>query len=131
LEPHQISNFPTSGPVAGMVGVVIGFSTPYVNVVRFQDRLVLNNGFHRLYALHEFGVTHAPCAILKLTHREELSLVAGADLQQEPDAYFESPRPPLLRDYFDPKLYRITWLPPKSRHVQVHFSIRVVDMPRD
>ena len=131
FEPHQISNFPTSGPIAGLIGVVVGFSTPYLNAIEYRGRLVLNNGFHRVYALRELGATHVPCAILKLESLEELSVVAATDLARDPQAFLEAPRPPLLRDYFDPRVCRVVWLPARSRQVQVQFSIRVVDMPRD
>ena len=37
-------------------------------VYRVGRRLILANGFHRLYALRALGVTHAPVLVLQVTH---------------------------------------------------------------
>ena len=64
------------------MGLVVGFSSNYLNVVAAEGRLVLNNGYHRVYALRERGVTHVPCVMQRVTRREELELVGTGALRR-------------------------------------------------
>lgn len=131
LRPEELPNFQPLGPIAGVVGLVVGYGSNYINVISSEGRLVLNNGYHRTYALRDLGVTHVPCVIQKVTRREELAVVAGTALRRHPDLYLSAPRPPLLKDLFDVRLSRTLFLPPKARQVRVSFSIEEVSVPSD
>ncbi len=117
------------GPVTGVLGIVLGYGSNLLNVLALEGRLVLGNGSHRAYALREHGVTHVPCIVQKLTRREELELVATTDLQQHPDHFLRSARPPMLKDYFDPALRMIVPVARKNRMVRVSFGIETIDVP--
>jgi hypothetical protein len=123
LRPEQLSAYDAPGPVAGVIGVVVGFGSNFLNVIAAEGRLVLNNGNHRAYALRELGVTHAPCVVQEVTRREELKVVGGGRLRRDPDRYLRGPRPPMLKDFFDPLVSRRVRLVKKTRHVRVRFTV--------
>jgi hypothetical protein len=64
-----------------------------------------------------------------VTRHEELELVAGGDFQQNPDRYLKATRPPLLKDYFDPKLRKMVSVPRKQRLVRIQFAVEQNDVP--
>ena len=123
LRPEQLAGYDAPGPVAGVVALAVGFGANFLNVISAEGRLVLNNGNHRAYALGELGITHAPCVVQEVTRRDELKLVGGGRFRRDPDKYLRGPRPPLLRDFFDPLLSRKVRLARKTRHVRVSFMI--------
>jgi hypothetical protein len=127
--PQALTGLESAGRPVALIGLVVGYGSNLLNAFWLEDRLVLNNGSHRAYALREHGVTHAPCIIQKLTRRDELELVTNADVAQNPDRYFKAPRPPVLKDYFDPKLRQIIAVARKQRTVQITFGIDVSDVP--
>jgi len=129
LGSHQIAGYQPTGPVSGVIGLVVGFGSNFLNVIYAEDRLVLNNGSHRAYALREMGLTQAPCIIQYVSRREELKVIAGNDLQQNPELYLKAPRPPLLKDYFDPKLRKLVMVPRKLRQIKVTFGVEQIDVP--
>jgi hypothetical protein len=79
--------------------------------------------------LRSAGVTHAPCLIQTLTRRDELDVVGVQELNEKPDAFLADPRPPLLKDYFDPQLRMIVHVPSKNRQVRVVLQSEQVDVP--
>ena len=123
IRPEQLTGYDAPGPVAGVIGLVVGFGSNFLNVISAEGKLVLNNGHHRAYALRELGVTHAPCVVQDVTRREELKVVGGGRLRRDPDRYLSGPRPPMLRDFFDPALSRRVRLVKKTRHVRVRFTV--------
>jgi hypothetical protein len=131
LRPDQIPNHDSTGPVAGIVAVFVGYGPNYLSVVSAEGRLILNNASHRAYALRDLGVTHAPCVIQRVTRREDLNVVAGMNcpLAQNPDTYLKEPRPPVLKDYFDPKLRKVVRLAPKARQIRIGIGAETSDIP--
>jgi hypothetical protein len=128
-QPEQLTQYQPSGPLAGVIGLPVGYGSNYFNAISVEGRLILNNGSHRAYALRELGLTHAPCVIQKVTRREELTVIAHKALLQHQDLYISQPRPPVLKDYFDPKLRKLIRIAPKARHVRVSFGIEQIDLP--
>jgi len=130
LSPDQIQRHRSSGPIAGVVAAFIGYGTNYLSAISAEGRIVLNNASHRAYALRDIGVTHAPCLIQKVTRREELNVVAGGSaLAQNPDVYLKEARPPVLKDYFDPKLRKVVRLASKARQIRIVVIPEVSDIP--
>jgi hypothetical protein len=130
LAPNQVTDYRPFGPVAGVVGLVIGFGSGYLNVISCEGRLVLNNGYHRAYALRELGLSHVPAVVQEVRRADEVGAAGGTAFRRNPDYYLRSPRPPVLKDYFDPELRKIVQLVPTARHVRVRFTIEEVDLPR-
>jgi hypothetical protein len=129
LQPEQISGYRRIGPVAGVIGLVVGYGSNYLTVIAADGRLLLHNGNHRACALRDLGVTHAPCLIQRLTRREELNAVAPSAVRRNPDFYLKAPRPPVLKDYFDPKLCRVVNMAMTTKEVRVRYSVEQLDMP--
>lgn len=126
LRPEQISGYENYGPMAGMVGLAVGFGSNFLNVIHDGDnnRLLLHNGYHRACALRALGITHAPCIIQTVTRRDELDISAHSDVAKSPGYYFNSPRPPLLKDYFDPKIRKVLPVKKMVRMVEVNFDVK-------
>jgi hypothetical protein len=129
LRPDQVVGHQSYGPVAWVVGLVVGYGSNYLNVIAAEGRMVLNNGNHRAYALRALGVTHVPCVIQRVESRDELKVVAATHLRRNPDAYLTSRRPPLVKDYFDPELCRIVRLGTTRREVRVSYNTEEMNIP--
>jgi hypothetical protein len=128
LKPEQVPGIQSHGPILGIVGVVVGYGSNYLNVISAEGRLVLHNGSHRAYALRDLGFTHVPCVIQKASSRQELSSVAAGALLKNPDYYLKEPRPPVLKDFFNPRLRELLRLSPIERHVKVRFAVETYDV---
>ncbi|HLG28488.1 MAG TPA: hypothetical protein VI423_11970 [Paenisporosarcina sp.] len=128
LTKEQITGYTSDGVVAGVIALFVGYGSNYLNAISVNNRLILNNGSHRAYTLRDMGVTHVPCVIQKVTRGEELELL-GPQIVQTVQLYQANLRPPLLKDFFDPKLRKIIHLSLKARHVQVSYGLNQIDLP--
>jgi len=129
LQAGQIGNYVPHGRLAAAAGLMVGYGSNLLNAIHVEGRLVLNNGSHRAYALREAGLAYAPCLVQTLSRREELEVVASGEFQQNPDRYLKTPRPSVLKDYFDPQLRKIASVARKVRQVKVSFGVEVLDVP--
>jgi hypothetical protein len=129
VSPDELSGHQFSGPLAGVFGVAVGYGSNFLNAISCDRRLVLNNGFHRAYALRALGVTHVPCVVQRLTSRADLEFVGRAPIRRDADIFFDLPRPPVIKDFFDPTLCRRVTRPRKTRQVRVTFSVEELDVP--
>jgi hypothetical protein len=126
LEQGQLENYKAFGPVAGVLALVVGFSCNFMNAVRDDDsgRLVLHNGYHRACALLEAGVRYAPCVVQTVTSRDELDIVAKAGVAADPGYYFNAPRPPLLKDFVDPRIRKVLPVKRMNRVIEISYEVR-------
>lgn len=104
LEPRRIQGLGGFGPAACVLALPVGFGSNFLSVVESDGRLLLQNGYHRAYALLAAGITHAPAIIQTVTRLDELRLAAGEDVCEDPAFYFRAARPPLMKDFLDPRL---------------------------
>lgn len=112
----------TTGPVAAALAVPIAFGANFMSAIRSDDRLLLHNGYHRAYALRAAGVRYAPCIVQTVTRRDELKLIADTRVASDPAFYFRAARPPMLRDFFDPKLAKQLTVHPIRTVIDVRFT---------
>jgi len=70
------------------------------------------------------GFTHAWCVVETVTRKDELRLTADEDVIADPEFYFAARRPPLLKDFFDPRLARHFRARRSEFVVEVEISIR-------
>lgn len=126
LRPDQISDHVSSGPISGVVGLVIGYGSNFLTAVRQGEdgRMVLHNGYHRAYAMRALGITHAPCIVRTVRRDDELEIAAGRKVARDPDFYFKSARPPLLKDFFDPKICKLHQVYKMLKTIEVEFEVR-------
>jgi hypothetical protein len=124
LKPGQVDGYASFGPIGGIVGLVAGFGSNFLNVISDGNRLLLSNGYHRAYALRSLGITHAPCVIEHVTRKDELALVAHEDVVEDPAFFFRAARPPLLKDFFDPQIATVFETHKIVRIVEFSFEVR-------
>lgn len=124
LRPNQITGYERFGPVSGVLGLFVGYGSNFLSVIRSEDRMVLHNGYHRAVALRMAGITHAPCVIQTVTRRDELELTAASAVADDAAFYFRAQRPPLLKDFFDPRLRTILRTRRAERFVEVSIEIK-------
>jgi len=128
LRAQQVTDYAPQGPIVGIVALMVGYGSNYLNAVHVENRLVLNNGSHRAFALREAGVRQVPCIVQHITRRDELEVVIPL-LHQRPELYLTPPRPPVLKDYFDPQLRKLVSVPRRLRHVRITFVVEQLDLP--
>jgi hypothetical protein len=124
LRASQVNGYVPFGAVAGIVGLVVGFGSNFLNAVQVGQRMLLNNGYHRAVALRGLGITHAPCIIQTAATIDELQISVKTRVADDPEFYFESARPPLLRDFFDPRIYALLPVRKRMRQIEVSFETK-------
>jgi len=129
LQPHNIVDYPPPGNLAGVIGIAVGFGSNFLNVICAENRLILNNGSHRAYALRKMGVTHVPCIIQHASSREKLDVLAATEVMERPDYYLKHPRPSMFKDYFDPKLHKVLHVRRQLKQITVKFEVDDVYVP--
>jgi hypothetical protein len=129
LQAGNITDYPPPGNLAGVVGLAVGFGSNFLNAIYAENRLILNNGSHRAYALRKMGVTHVPCIVQHVSSREKLDVVAASEVMDKPDYYLKHPRPSMLRDYFNPKLHKVMAVHRQLRQITVKFEVDAAYVP--
>ena len=124
MGPRELDSFTTSGPIAGGIALLVGFGCNFMSVVRSEGRMVLHNGYHRACALRALGITHAPAVIQDVTRKDELRVAASETVNEDPAFYFRSPRPPLLKDFFDSRIAKRLLVRPIHTCVEIEFKMR-------
>jgi len=129
LQGDQIKDYPTRDKFVGIVGIAVGLGSNFLNAIYADNRLILNNGSHRAYALRMLGVTHVPCIIQHASSPDEVEAVAAAEVRKNPDPYLKHPRPSMLRDYFDPRLHLVMPVYRRLRQVTIRFEVEENAVP--
>jgi hypothetical protein len=129
LRPEQISGYHPVGPIAGVIALVVGFGSNYLNVIRANDRYILNNGNHRACALYQAGYRKVPCVVQTIVQAAEFSAHVPRVIQRNPDFYLSEPRPPLIADYFDSVLSREFPIGLTGKEVRISYKIDEKDIP--
>lgn len=124
LGSDQLGNIGSYGPIAGVVGLIVGFGSNFLTAIRSDNRMVLHNGYHRAYALRALGITHAPCIVQTVTRTDELRVVASEAVSDHPEFYFRAARPPMLRDFFNPDLVKRLDVRRAEKVIEVEFKMR-------
>ncbi len=124
LNPDQVLAYDTFGPISGMVGLGVGFGSNFLTGILADDRVLLHNGYHRAHALRSMGITHAPCILQSVTRLDELEVAAKSEVTEDPNYYFGTPRPPLLKDFFDPHIRKEFEIYKTVKKVEVTIGIQ-------
>lgn len=124
LDPVEVRQADVMGHPQAIVALSIGFSANLLNGVRYNGRVAINNGHHRALALRQMGFTHAPCLIQPCTSLDDLGQAATREINDNVDLYFHAPRPPLLRDFDNPRLTLTLKAPRMQRVVTVRVDVQ-------
>lgn len=128
LQQGQVREFQVGGTLNSIVGVAVGYGSNVLQATRYKGRLLLGNGSHRAYALRAAGKRRVPCLVQEATLEEEVKMTFPS-IAEDLGTYFDIPRPPMLKDYFEPKLTRIVQVPRKLRQVRVLLQVEQSDVP--
>ena len=112
------------GPVHSALALPIGFGSNVLSGVSSRGRVVLQNGHNRAYALLAAGHRHAYCVVEDVTCKDELAVAGGGTVNADPEFFFAAARPPLLRDYLDPRFAKTLQTKPIFCEIEVELQIR-------
>lgn len=121
---EELSGVTGSGPIAAVVGLPVGFGSNFLSGIRSGKRILLQNGYHRAYSLRRAGFSHAYCIVEDVTRKDELKLTVDEEVAEDPEFYFAARRPPLLKDFFDPRLTAELEVLPMETVVEVEIRVR-------
>lgn len=124
LKAENIVDSSISGGLVALIGQSVGFGSNLLNAFYVENRLILNNGSHRAYALRDMGVTHVPCIVRHVSTRDELDVVGASAILRRPDHFLKKPRPSMLKDYFNPKLRKVLPVHKRLKQVTVRISVK-------
>jgi hypothetical protein len=124
LRDLALGEFSLSGPAAAHFGISVGFGSNFLSAIRSGSRVVLQNGYHRAHALRSAGLTHAWCVVEEVTRKDELRLSATEEVLADPAFYFLAKRPPILRDFFDPRIAEEVLTKPTDCLVEIEINVR-------
>lgn len=124
--PEDLLLAESGGLPSNAVVALVGYGCSSINVFKVGQRLILNNGFHRVYALRALGVTDVP-VVVQHVHNPSLELPARiADL---PSHYLvHEKRPVLLKDFFEPGLAVAVKVPERIRVIKVSVNYSQYDV---
>ena len=88
-------------------GFVVGVSTSFLQVARFQNRYFLRDGYHRAFGLLRRGIHIVPALTRDLGPTEELGVPSG----MLPQGAYLGARPPMLSDFLDDEVAADVSLP--------------------
>jgi hypothetical protein len=113
-------------PLAAIV-LLVGLGSSAMNVLAYRNRFILNNGFHRAYALRSLGVTHIPVVIQRVTNPQIEMAPVVADLPSE--YLLGAARPALMKDFLNPKLTKQLKVKAWNKVVQVQWVAQQFSIP--
>jgi hypothetical protein len=122
LHPNAVRGYDIPGRATKVLALFVGYGVNLLCALRMQGRLILINGTHRAHLLCELGVRRLPCLVREVACDEDLDLIGASEIKQSLPVYLRAPRPPLLKDFFDPLICKIIPVASASRlvHVQVN-----------
>jgi hypothetical protein len=124
IEGEALAALGADGPVRALLGLPLGFGSNFMSAVASGRRIALQNGYHRAVALRRAGFTHAPCILEEVTRKDELRLGGDEELNADPEFYFAAPRPPMLKDFFDPRIAKPLSVRPMETRIEVEIAVR-------
>ncbi len=126
LSEADLAVSPSGQPVETMT-LFVGFGAAPLNAYMAGNRVVLANGFHRVAALRGEGVTHVPMVVQKAV---KVELDFPEQIMAQPRAYLlQSPRPVLIKDFFDDDLTVELRLKPRKKAVKVVWRVEETFIP--
>jgi hypothetical protein len=121
ITKDDISVAHAGGKPAEATVLLVGFGADPINAFHVGSRVVLNNGFHRVFALRSKGIAKIPIVLQE---------VVNADIEF-PDSLIglsrvyllQSARPVLIKDFFDHELVTEVRLKPRRKVVKVSWGV--------
>ncbi len=131
ISPALAPGHQTIGTIGGLLALSVGYGSNFLSLIQYGNRYVLHNGHHRAYALRSLGITHAPCVVQTVTRADELRMVAARAVADDPAFYFVAKRPPLLKDFLDPRIRRVFNVQRAVNVIEVSIEVKESKQVRD
>jgi len=97
LDAIKVGGFPTHA-----IMLVVGYGVFSMSAYQVDGRIILNNGFHRAYALRRKGIKKIPMILIKRSRSDFPEQLR----QYKKDYLLNEPRPVLMKDFFNHDLVR-------------------------
>jgi hypothetical protein len=113
-------------PTAAVI-TFVGYGGSPINALRAGNRIILNNGFHRVYALRALGVREIPVVLQEVRniHLEFPPAVVGL-----PREYLlGAPRPVMIKDFFEADFAITLRVQNRIRQVTIGINCSQHDVP--
>jgi len=117
----------SGGLPAAAVIAFIGYGGAPINVFQAGNRVVLNNGFHRVFALRSLGIEAIPVVIQRITNVQLEFPPQVAGLPK--DYLLGMPRPVLMKDFLDPDFSITLKVRERIKMVTVGIGLNQHDIP--
>lgn len=120
LSEEDLRQCKVGGMPEKAIMLFVGYGGGAINVLRVGNRLILNNGFHRVYALRQKNITEIPVVIQNIGN-------PNLDLPQItpgiPNGYFlQTPRPIVTKDFFNSDLVETLEVKDTITNVRVNWN---------
>jgi len=126
LTPDDIQYCLGGGLPIEAIILFVGYGAGSVNVLRANNRLILNNGFHRVYTLRKLGIKKIPVVVQNIGN-PDLEM-APAILGLTKDYLLRHPRPVLVKDFFIDELTTVLRMKNTVRSVRLQWGVDQTDM---
>jgi hypothetical protein len=94
----MVSQAPNAPPVPMQaLSFFVSMGASYLQVIRYENRCFLRDGYHRSTRLLRHGIHQAPCIFIEADKFEEFGLPPGSLTHET----MYGPRPPSLPDFWD------------------------------
>lgn len=107
------------------ITLFVGYGSGSINVYQVGNRLVLNNGFHRVYAFYKKGIKKIPVVVQKIGNPAIEFPPRILNLSQE--YLLRHRRPVLVKDFFNDKLTRTFKRKNIIRTVKIGLGVETMD----
>ncbi len=107
------------------ITLFVGYGGPQINVILANNRLILNNGFHRVYTLYKKGIKRIPVVVQKVGN---VAIDFPAHLIAQKEYLLGHPRPVVVKDFFNSSLVREFKQKKLTRIVTVNFGAQPSDI---
>lgn len=104
----------------------VGYGSGSINVLKVNGRIVLNNGFHRIYALRKKGITRIPVVVQNIGNPELEFPTRMLNLTK--DYLLKHTRPVLVKDFFNNDLTKVFKRKEMIRTVRIDFGADTTDL---
>ena len=129
VEPAAIQNYDPFGSASHAIVIYLGFSDNVISATRSAKRIILTNGSHRVYVLRELGFRYVPCLLTDASDEDASDLLLPADVKQDRQFYLHAPRPPLFKDYVDPRLTKVVPVARKNFVLKAKLDLQRTAVP--
>lgn len=113
-------------PTAAVI-TFVGYGGSPINVLRAANRVILNNGFHRVYALRTIGVREIPVVLQEIRNSQLEFPPVVAGLPRE--YLLGAARPVMIKDFFEADFAITLRMQNRIRQVTIGINSSQHDVP--